>query len=255
MFIVMYHVVLIGIAPLIPIPFLDDALITFLWQHMVSGLANSHTINLNKSQIKQLNHQSKFACSDGCLFIINRIVRQFIPWWEWSRGVSLATDAYYTGYLLNELFSSGIFDSNKVDKYSIAIGKAREQVNVNLVKGAIVSTFRSGRGIVISITRWLSRLAMSYIKATIKLVWRLAKDFWYRKSRDENEESRTAQAAMGNLFEDDSPKFENLINELASHLQDGIGKLPTEHFTDLRSKMFNELSKLESLNDHTEPSK
>lgn len=248
MFIVLYHVILIGIAPLIPIPFLDDVLVNFLWKHMISGLANSYNIKLNKIQITQLSYQSKSTCSEGCLFIVNRIIRQFFAWWEWSRGVRLATDAYYSGYLLNEIFSSGTFDANKVREYGIAIDKATKQVNVNLVRGVIISTFRSSSGIVKSLTKWLSRLAMSYLRTTLKLFWSLARDFLYRKERVEREETKAAQAELSRLFEQTRPEFEGLINELASHLQDGLGKLPKEHFTEIRNKFYAELDKLKNTN-------
>jgi ATP-dependent RNA circularization protein (DNA/RNA ligase family) len=246
MFIVLYHVILIGIAPLIPIPFLDDVLVNFLWKHMLSGLADSYNIKLNKTQIATLTYRNNFSCSEGCLFIVNRIIRQFFPWWEWSRGVRLATDAYYTGFLLNELFSSNTFDETKVNQYAIAMNQAKKQVNVKLVGGAIVSTFRSSSNIVRSLTKWLSRLARSYLKTMLKLFWSLARDFLYRKSRIEREETKAAQAELNRLFEQTRPEFEGLINELISHLQEGLGKLPNEHFEEIKNKFYAELDKLKT---------
>lgn len=213
---------------------------------MLASLAGDYNINLNKTQLAQLTARNKFTCSEGLLLIVNRIIRQFFPWWEWSRGVRLAADAYYSGYLLNELFSSNTFDANKTSDYAIALNQAKKQVNVNLVRGVIVSTFRSSSGVVRSLTKWLSFLAKSYIKTSLKLFWSLVRDFLYRRERAEKEETKAAQAELGRLFEQTRPQFESLVDELASHLQDGLGKLPSEHFTEIKNNFLAELDKLET---------
>src|ERR1041384_2990200 len=124
MFTVIYHSLLIGAALFVPIPFLDDKLASFLWKHMVSDLAKSHHRKLTKEQIAALSYQSKFALSDGCIYVIVRffteLVQEIIFLLEWRKAIDLATDAFYSGYLLNELLAFDGFDPARVKEYAVA---------------------------------------------------------------------------------------------------------------------------------------
>ena len=134
MFTVIYHSLLIGAALFVPIPFLDDRLATFLWKHMVADLAKSHNRNLTKEQILALSYQSRFALSDGCMVVLLRIFRQLFQeilfWLEWRKAINLASDAYYSGFLLNELFAYEGFDPAKTGQYAVALQKAKQGVNM-----------------------------------------------------------------------------------------------------------------------------
>ena len=168
MFTVMYHSLLIGVALFVPIPFLDDRLATFLWKHMVSDLARNHNRNLTKEQILALSYQSRFALSDGCMFLLRRFFRELLQeilfFLEWRRAINLATDAYYSGYLLNELFAYEGFDPSKTGQYAVALQKAKQGINTKLVKGVFQGTFRSGKGGLASIVKWLSSITVGYVK-------------------------------------------------------------------------------------------
>src|SRR5919106_1771656 len=150
MFTVMYHSLLIGAALFVPVPFLDDRLATFLWKHMVSDLAKIHKRTLTKEQILALSYQSRFALSDGCIVVLTRIFRQLFQeilfFLEWRKAINLAADAYYSGYLLNELFAYQGFDPAKSEQYVRVIQKAKQGVNMKLVQGVFRANFRSGKG-------------------------------------------------------------------------------------------------------------
>src|SRR5687767_8110152 len=109
MFTVMYHSLLIGAALFVPIPFLDERLAAFLWKHMVSDLAKHHKRNLTTDQLLALSYQSRLGLSDGFLFFARRIFKEILQevlfFLEWRKAATLAADAYYSGYLLNELFA------------------------------------------------------------------------------------------------------------------------------------------------------
>src|SRR5215216_7110699 len=147
MFTVIYHSVLIGAALFVPIPFLDDRLATFLWKHMISDLAKSHNKTLTKDQILALSYQSRFAIADGCLFFLRRLFQELLQeilfLLEWRKAINLATDAYYSGYLLNELFAYEGFDPAKAAQYAVALQQAKQGVNMKLVQGVFKRTFRS----------------------------------------------------------------------------------------------------------------
>lgn len=237
MFTVIYHSLLIGAALFVPIPFLDDRLATFLWKHMVADLAKIHKRNLTKEQILALSYQSRFALSDGCMVVLLRIFRQLFQeilfWLEWRKAINLASDAYYSGFLLNELFAYEGFDPAKTGQYAVALQKAKQGVNMKLVQGVFRSQFKSSKSGLTAVVKWLSSVTVEY-----------AKDSWARtrkKKVDGAEEQN-----MENFFEMHRSRFQTLLKDLMESLQAGIGALPKEHFDELRNKMFYEIQQLET---------
>jgi hypothetical protein len=239
MFTVMYHSLLIGAALFVPIPFLDDRLATFLWKHMVSDLAKSHKRELTKDQILAFSYASRFALSDGCLFVGKRLLREIFQeilfFLEWRRAISLATDAYYSGYLLNELFAYEEFDAAKAGQYAVALQRAKLGINTKLVQGVFKSTFRSGKGLLASVVKWLSSITVGYVR-----------DSWSRRKNKKNAAGLSEQQ-MESFFEMHRSRFQTLLKDLIASLQTGIGDLPQEHFDELRNKLFHEIRQLETL--------
>ena len=233
MFTVMYHSLLIGVALFVPIPFLDDRLATFLWKHMVSDLAKNHNRSLTKEQLLSLSYQSRFALSDGCMFLIRRVFRELLQeilfFLEWRRAIKLATEAYYSGFMLNELFAHEAFDPAKAGQYAIAIQKIRQGINMKLVQNVFKGTFRSGKGVLASVVKWLSNITVGYVK-----------DSWARR-KSKKKAGAASEEQMENFFEMHKSRFQTMLNELIASLQTGIGNLPKEHFDEIRNKLFAEL--------------
>jgi len=237
MFTVVYHSLLIGAALFVPIPFLDDRLATFLWKHMVSDLAKSHNKNLTKEEIAVLSYPSRFALSDGCMLMIVRVFKELfqeiIFFLEWRKAINLATDAYYSGFLLNELFAYEGFDPAKVNQYAVAMQKAKQGINRKWVQGSFRAQFRSGKGVLLSVTKWLSSITVGYVK-----------DSWARRKNRKNADA-VSDEQMETFFEMHKSRFQELLKDLIASLQTGIGALPKEHFEALRSKFFDEIYQLE----------
>jgi hypothetical protein len=237
MFTVIYHSLLIGAALFVPIPFLDDRLATFLWKHMVSDLAKIHKRNLTKEQLLALSYQARFALADGCLVVVKRLFREVLQeilfLLEWRRAINLAADAYYSGYLLNELFAYEGFDAAKAGQYAVAIQKAKQGVNMKLVQVVFRTQFRLSKGVLTSVVKWLSSITVQY-----------AKDSWARR-RKKNAEG-AAEQQMENFFEMHRSRFQTLLKDLIANMQMGINALPQEHFEELRKKLFQEISQIEA---------
>ncbi len=236
MFTVMYHSLLIGAALFVPVPFLDERLAAFLWKHMVSDLAKSHGRKLTNDQLLALSYPFRFAFSEGCLLALKRLFQElfqeivFIL--EWRKAINLATDAYYSGYLLNELFAYEGFDPARAGQYAIALQKAKQGINTKLVKGVFQSTFRSGKGVLGSIVKWLSSITVGYARAS-----------W--KRRRKRKEDNASEQQFENFFEMHRSRFQELLRDLINHLQAGLGSLPKEHFDHLRDRLFEEVRNLE----------
>lgn len=237
MFTIVYHSLLIGAALFVPVPFLDERLATFLWKHMVSDLARMHKRDLTKEQILTLSYQARFSLSEGCLFVVKRILREILQeilfLLEWRRAINLATDAYYSGYLLNELFADESFDPAKVEQYAVAMQKAKQGVNMKLVQGVFRAHFRSSKGVLTSVVRWLSSITVGY-----------AKESWARRKRKNREGASEQQ--MESFFEMHRSRFQELLKDLITHVQSGIGSLPKEHFDELKTRMFDEIRQMET---------
>ena len=236
MFIVMYHSILIGAALLVPVPFLDEKLATFLWKHMVADLAKSHHRTLTNEQLLALSYQSRLGMSEGCLFVLKRIFRELLQeilfFLEWRKAIALATDAYYSGFLLNELFAYEGFDPTKASQYALAMEKAKQGVNMKLVQGVFRAQFRSSKSGFLSVVKWLSSITVGY-----------ARDAWSRRKRKNADGDSDEQ--MENFFEMHKSRFQELLKDLIASLQSGIVSLPKEHFDDLRNRLFEELRKLD----------
>jgi hypothetical protein len=237
MFTVLYHSLLIGAALFVPIPFLDDRLATFLWKHMVSDLAKIHKRDLTREQILALSYQSRFALSDGCLLVIKRFFREVLQeilfFLEWRRAIHLASDAYYTGYLLNELFASEEFDAAKAGGYAVAMQKTKQGVNMKLVERLFRTQFRLSKGVLTAVVKWLSSITVEY-----------AKESWARRRKKNTDVP--AEQQMENFFEMHRSRFQILLKDLIANMQTGIHALPQEHFEELRERLFAEVRKLET---------
>jgi hypothetical protein len=244
MFTILYHSLLIGAALFVPIPFLDDRLATFLWKHMVSDLAKIHKRTLTKEQLLALSYQSRFALADGCLVVLKRLFREVLQeilfLLEWRRAINLAADAYYSGYLLNELFAYEGFDPAKSAGYAVAMQKAKRGINMKLVQGVFRAHFRSSKGAVTSVVKWLSSITVGY-----------AKDSWARRKKKNTEGA--AEQQMENFFEMHKSRFQALLKDLITSMQTGLGALPQEHFDELRNKMFQEILQMESATTNLPP--
>ena len=237
MFTVLYHSILIGAALFVPIPLLDERIAIYLWKRMISELAKSHNRTLTKEQVIALSYQSRFALSEGCLLLLGQLIKAIFRtvffFLEWRKAINLATDAYYSGYLLNELFAYEGFDPAKSAQYAIAMQKAKQGVNTKLVQGVFRSHFRSSKGVLLSLGKWLSSITVGY-----------AKESWARRKKKNTDVATEEQ--MENFFEMHRSRFQTLLQDLIASMQTGIGALPKEHFEELRERLFAEVQNLET---------
>jgi len=238
MFTVLFHSLLIGAALFVPIPLLDDRLARFFWKRMVSDLAGDHKRQLTPEQLLALSYQSRWALSEGCLFVAKRLFKELLQeilfFLEWRKAVNVASDAYYSGYLLNELFAYEGFDPAKIPQYAVALQKAKQGVNMKLVQGVFRAQFRSSKGVLLSVTKWLSSITIGYAKTS-----------WTRWKNRRNQDA-ASEEKMENFFAMHKSRFQELLKDLIASLQTGIGGLPKEHFDTLRNNLFEEIKKIET---------
>ncbi len=228
----LYHVVLIGVSSLIPLPFLDDLFAEYFERRLVSRLARSHGVALSSRQIKQLAQQRGVGCLIGCSLIFSYLLQEtiqtFLPWLKWQHAVDRATEAYYSGYLWNSLFGSPGFDAEYAAQYGRAVQNARKGTNTELVKNLVRATFNSSRGLVLDTSRGLFRLAMYSIRHP----------FWFLARR-----RRVADESLDQFTEDQQPGVRSLVEEVTGNLRDHLSSVPQAHLDRLNDRLRAELER------------
>jgi hypothetical protein len=247
-FILLYHTILIGVAPLIPIPFVDEWIVAYLWKHMIVEVAKRHGVKLSKVEINQLNPPKK---KTGCLTVIGSMIirpvkelfREIFFWLEWKRGIDLATSSYYFGYLLDYIFEQGYFQPEFVSKYELAIKNSMVGANTRLVCEIISKTFYSSKGIVRAVSSWLFQFGKYYLKlATKTFAKKIKRVFVKLTNKKAPVEPIKDDTELDDFFNETRPKINDLIPPMLDSLSNGIGNLPKEHFDMLRSKLTQELN-------------
>ncbi len=230
--IVLYHVVLIGVSSLVPFPFLDDLFADYFERRLVGRLARSHGVVLSSRQIRQLAQQHGFGCLTGCSlafsYIVQEVIQTFLPWLKWQRAVDRATEAYYSGYLWNSLFGSASFDGEHPAQYGKAVQNARKGTNTELVKNLIRATFNSSRGLVLDISRGLFRLGM----------YSFRHPFWFLARR-----RRVGDEDTDQFTEDQQPGIRSMVEEVTGNLMEHLSSVPQGHFDRLNDRLRAELER------------
>jgi len=249
--ILLYHTLLIGASPLIPIPFLDEFIIVYIRRHLVAEIARSHGKVLSKADIGRLAAQQGDGCLGGAWFVITlplkEIFREIFFWLEWKRGIDLATEAYYFGYLLNVIFERSEFNPQKTFLYRHAIRDSLAGVNTKLVQGMIGKTFYSSKGLVRGLTGWLFQFAKYYVRLTARSVVQSSRRFFSRFRRKKVIEAPahiSTDARLDSFLEEPQPQIRDLIETMLESLRSGIGGLPQKHFDDLSSRLDSELERI-----------
>ncbi len=111
------HAMLSGAAILIPIPFVDDLIVSIVRQNLVRLLAKYHGIEISPQEVRLLSSlEPSNGCWQGLLTILKypfKIVRQFIRLLEVKKSVETASHTYYSGILLNEVLRNGWYQQER----------------------------------------------------------------------------------------------------------------------------------------------
>jgi hypothetical protein len=249
-FTLLSHSLLIGASPLIPVPFLDDVLTGYLWRRMVAELARIEGRQLTKTEIGQLSNMGGRSFSGGCIaavvYLFAQLLRELRFWREWQRGIDLATQAYYSGFLLREVFKSESFDPAHALRYGKAIQRARAGLNTRLIKNVMADTFKSSKGMLLAMAAWLYRQSRDYLKLTFSSLWARVKARWSRSGDQPAPEAvmdETTRRKFDWSFENIGPDIKRSIEGAVASLQAGLGKLSEDHFNNMRTNLLLELQR------------
>lgn len=218
------HAVLVGLTPLIPLPFVDDLVKGYFQRRLVRSLAAAHDRQLSQEDIAVLTEDRGSGCLGGCLgqvFILplKLIFRKIFFFLEWKRAVDLASHTYHQGYLLDYALGEGWLaaarpsvKATSVVEMRTAIDEVCRESPVKPVETAIKAAFSQSK---------------SMLRAGAKVLEQAFRRVTGRP--DEVQLAETVSAV--------ETKETQVIEGVVSRLQKSIEAIPDEHFRNLRARL------------------
>ena len=143
------HSILIGLTPIIPIPFADDLAKAYFQQRMVRKLAESYEQTLSIQDLKTLTNEEAQGCFPGCLtsvlfYPIKKLFRKIFFFLKWKRAIDTVSHFYHKGYLIEYSLEQGLltpkgeYSAGQIRK---AIEATCQEIGTNPIEKAVRTTF------------------------------------------------------------------------------------------------------------------
>jgi len=220
------HAVLVGLTPLIPVPFLDDVAKGYFRRRLVRQLASSHGRELGAAELDALTKEDEGGCLRGCLltalvYPLKKVFAKVFYFLEWKRAADLTSHTYHFGYLINYALRRGpdgrsLVDARGADAVGAAVAAACREAPIKPVEGAVSATFRQSHKVL--------RGAANLLGASLR---RLAR--------------RAPAEQVAEAIEEVEPQERREIEPVVSRLQRLVAAVPEEHFARLRAGLHERL--------------
>lgn len=131
--VILIHALLVGLTPLIPIPFVDDWVKGLFLRRMVRQVAAARGVQLGSAETEALLQEDFLSgCLEGCLYtllyLLRKIFSKLLFWVSWQRAFQIVSVTYYTGFLLDAALLDGYAlqgDAEAAARLNLAIRRAR----------------------------------------------------------------------------------------------------------------------------------
>ena len=215
------HALLVGLTPLIPIPFADDLAKSHLTRRMVRGLAEARGRSLGAEEIEKLT-EDRGGCLKGCVvqafvYPLKKIFRKIFFFLEWKRAVDLTSHTYHQGLLIDHALSGradgpSLLELKSVAEVRDAIEAVCRESPIKPLETAVAATFRRSKGVLSS--------AAKLLENTLR-----------RRT------ARPDPQAVAAAVESVEAEEEREIAGVTSGLERAISNIPEEHFQRLRARL------------------
>jgi Skp family chaperone for outer membrane proteins len=212
------HAVLVGITPLIPIPFLDDIARAYFQRRLIRSLAAARNLQLTSEGTHTLADRKGGGCL-GCLSAIflypfKFLFRKIFFFLEFKRAIDSVSHTFYHGYLVDYAFEKKWCSpqgSTSPAALRAAIDQLLTEVNTSVVEKAVRAALKQSMSVL--------RDSASHLQNTLKGLTR-------RSSEDEvAEKMKSAEL-----------QEEKEIAGIVEQIQTAVNNLPEEHFQQLRER-------------------
>ncbi len=215
---VITHAMLSGAAILIPVPFVDDFIVSAVRQNLVRVLAKYHGVEISPPEVRLLaSLEPSNGCWQGLLTALKypfKIVRQFIRVLEVKKSVETATQTYYSGILLNEVLRNGWYQRQRFGLIHQTIQHIKQNANQDLVKEVFRAYLILNKENFKILTTWGRETASYLFEATRAHVRGLFRRIrLLRKTVEENPEA---------LFERQPPQIAKLARQIYENLNTNL---------------------------------
>jgi hypothetical protein len=223
--ILLKYAILVGMTPLIPLPFLDDIAQSYFERRMIERLAGAHRLALTPAQLDELGTQPDAAgCVKGCLlnlllYPIKKLLRKIFFFLEIKRTIDLVATTYAKGHVLDRVLARGLCapaGPHPPAQVRGAAERALARVGTSPIELAVRHTFSSSTALI--------RGLVDQLFAALRRLTRGA-------SREQIAE------AVRSVEEQPSPEF----TQVKSQVQEGLRGVPAAHFEKLEAAAFEEL--------------
>ncbi len=114
---VVTYSVLGGLCPLIPVPFIDDIILTFIQRRMAQTLCVVHGFHPTSGQVKALSREAS-GCPLGCLWAVfiyplKKVLKKVLYFLSIKGCVDVTSTMLHRGYLLNHCLSTGLITQDR----------------------------------------------------------------------------------------------------------------------------------------------
>ena len=214
------HAVLVGLTPLIPLPFVDDLVKGHLLRRMVRSLAAAHGRVLTPAEVETLTEERGGGCLGGCLgqaalYVPKKIFRKTFFFLEWKRAADLTSRTYHQGYLIDYALSSPhIFGAKSAAELRDAIDAVCREAPIKPLETAVGAAFSGSKGAV---------------RSGVELLTNALR----RRGAGQKPERAEVAEAVASVEEQE----ERALEPLTRRLQGSIANIPDEHFRDLRARL------------------
>jgi hypothetical protein len=219
------YALLVGLTPMIPIPFVDDVAREYFRKRLVSALAAGRSVTLAPEAVAALASEPSGCLVTGCLsqlflFPLRLIFRTLFFFLEWKRVLDLTSQTYHFGYLVDCALEEGYLrqgSRHRPETVRQAITEVCREAPIRPVEAAIAGSLRQSRGA---------------LKGAIALLIERLREVAGGRSR------RAVEEKLDTVDEEERRQVAGVVENLQNRMQ-GV---PDAHFQRLREALRARLS-------------
>jgi hypothetical protein len=214
------HSILIGLTPIIPIPFADDFAKNYFQERMVRKLAENYNYSLSSEDLKIITSEEHKGCLPGCLtsilfYPLKKLFRKIFFFLEWKRAIDTVSKFYHKGYLIDYALSKELLapkGSYNITQLRNAIDQTCQEVGTNPIEKTVKATFDRSKETLKDITDSL---------------WKNISQIGGKKGQPSKEEIEKAALNL------ESAEVKTGVN---LELEKALIKIPKDYFEELEAK-------------------
>lgn len=164
---VLTYSVLIGLCPLIPVPFLDEFVLGVISRRMIRTLLGLHELSSSEDNIQRLSRE-RVGCPLGCLYSlllapIKKMVRTLVFVLAFKDCVDAASRWLHRGFLLSVALEKEVLSADQLGKkegvwpVALAIEEAIITIDTSPINQMVLQVFSHSRALLRSTARDLYR--------------------------------------------------------------------------------------------------